>query len=101
MPIILKDKVVDFPTAKGSRMSYRYEDLASIVQAVDPVLAEHDLYVRFATSNTMTEVMVTCYISHADGYGIENTITGPIDLTGNKTRSRRSARPSLISSATA
>lgn len=84
IPTITKSREVDFTTAKG-RTNYRYEDLASIADAVKPVLARHGLSYRFRTSSKPNEpVTVTCIVSHRLGYSEENTLSAARDESGNK-----------------
>lgn len=84
MPVILKNRVVDFVTEKG-HTHYQYEDLAAIAEAVGPILGKHGLSYRFRTTSPINEpITVTCIVSHRDGYSEENTLIGPRDATGNK-----------------
>src|SRR5215471_15441547 len=45
-PAILKNVEVSFDSRGGST-SYKHEDLAALLAAVDPALAKHGLWVRF------------------------------------------------------
>lgn len=84
IPIISKNRVVDFTSAKG-RTHYKHEDLAEIARTVNPILGKHGLSYRFRTSSVANEpVSVTCIVSHRLGYFEENTLTGPRDDSGNK-----------------
>jgi hypothetical protein len=84
VPSIAKDRLVDFTTNKG-RTRYRYEDLATIAEAVDKPLSKVGLSYRWRTvSNTPTSVTVTCIVSHRDGYSEENSLSAGPDPTGNK-----------------
>ena len=84
MPIIVKNRAVDFTSTKG-RTNYKYEDLASVAEAVNPVLAKHGLSYRFrTTSPPNAPITVTCILSHRLGYYEENTLEGPRDDSGNK-----------------
>lgn len=83
-PIIKKNKAVDFTSAKG-RTYYKHEDLAEVLRAIVPVLAENGLSHRFrATSNINEPITVTCIISHRDGYFEETTLSAAKDDTGGK-----------------
>jgi hypothetical protein len=42
-PKILKSKTAEVPTKSGGRYSYSYADLADVLEAVRPVLAEHKI----------------------------------------------------------
>jgi hypothetical protein len=84
MPKITKNKKVDFTTSKG-RTNYQYEDLASIMELVGPVLARHGLSVRYRTSaEPNLPITVTCIIEHAQGHHEENTLMAGRDDSGNK-----------------
>src|SRR5689334_5714121 len=78
IPIVFKNKEVDFVGKTGIRTHYRHEDMAEIARTVDPILAKHNLSYRFRTaSNGM--VTVTCIISHSDGHSEENSLTAGRD----------------------
>ncbi|WP_245270479.1 ERF family protein [Mesorhizobium ciceri] len=84
IPIISKNRTVDFTSAKG-RTHYKHEDLAEIARTVNPILGKHGLSYRFRTSSAASEpVSVTCIVSHRLGYFEENTLVGPRDDSGNK-----------------
>lgn len=84
MPAILKTKKVDFTTQKG-RTSYQYEDLASIMNQIGPVLSANGLSIRYRTQAELNQpISVTCIISHRMGHSEENTLTAGRDDSGNK-----------------
>lgn len=84
LPRIVKNKTVDFTTQKG-RTNYQYEDLASIVNQIGPVLSTHGLSVRYRTSAEPGQpITVTCIISHSMGHSEENTLMAGKDESGNK-----------------
>lgn len=84
MPQIVKRRKVDFTTSKG-RTNYQYEDLASIMDQVGPVLSKHGLSVRYrTTADPNSPISVTCIISHAAGHEEENTLMAGRDESGNK-----------------
>lgn len=84
MPSIVKSKKVDFTTAKG-RTNYQYEDLASIMNIIGPVLSENGLSVRYRTQAEPSQpISVTCIISHRMGHSEENTLMAGRDDSGNK-----------------
>lgn len=80
---IVKDKTVDFTSAKG-RTNYQYEDLSSIADAVDPILAAHGLSYRFRSAQSDGGVSVTCILSHKRGHSEETTLSALRDDSGNK-----------------
>jgi hypothetical protein len=84
IPMISKNRVVDFTSAKG-RTNYRYEDLAEVAKTVTPILAKFGLSYRFRTTSAVNEpVTVTCIVSHRDGHFEENTLCAGRDESGNK-----------------
>lgn len=84
MPKIIKTKKVDFTTGRG-RTNYQYEDLASIMEQIGPVLSQHGLSVRYRTSAEPEKpITVTCIISHRLGHSEENTLMAGKDDSGNK-----------------
>lgn len=83
MPVIFKNRVVDFTSAKG-RTHYRHEDLAEIARTIDPILARHGLSYRYRTTTTENGVTCTCIVSHRDGHFEENTLSSGRDESGNK-----------------
>lgn len=84
IPSIIKDREVDFTTAKG-RTNYRYEDMSSIAKVVDPVLAKHGLSYRFKSRQSDGGLLtVTCILAHRDGHAEETSLSAGRDETGNK-----------------
>lgn len=83
MPVINKNRVVDFTTAKGNT-TYRHEDLAEISRTAGPILAKYGLSYRFRTSVENRIVTVTCLVSHRDGHSEENSLAAAVDESGNK-----------------
>lgn len=85
IPVITKNRTVDFETKNNSRTTYKHEDLAEISRTVTPVLATHGLSYRFrVTSNVNEPVTVTCIISHRDGHFEETTLSAGRDDSGSK-----------------
>lgn len=68
----------------GEKLISRYEDMAAISKAIDPVLAQFGLSYRFRTDALDKAVKVTCVISHKSGHSEENSLTGPHDAGGAK-----------------
>lgn len=81
MPVILKTNSVSFGQGKTS---YKFEDLATIARAIDPVLTEHGLSYRYRTASEPGSVTVTCIISHRDGHSEENSLSATHDNSGGK-----------------
>ena len=85
IPVIFKNREVDFTGKTGLRTNYRHEDMAGIARTVDPILTKHGLSYRFRTSSLPNEpVSVTCIVSHRLGHSEENSLTAGRDESGNK-----------------
>lgn len=85
IPVITKNRTVDYAVGGGQRVTYRHEDLAEIARVVDPILGAHGLSYRFRTSaEPNAPVTVTCIISHRDGHSEENTLSAGRDDSGKK-----------------
>ena len=85
-PQILKTVEVGYDSKRGGdRTSYKHEDLAELLAAVDPALAAQGLWARFKVASDNGKVTVTCVIGHADGYSeADNTLTAAPDTSGSK-----------------
>lgn len=83
MPPIVKDATVDFTSQKG-RTHYKHETLAGIAKTIDPILSQNGLSYRFRTNQADGRVVVTCIVSHRDGYSEETSLSGSPDQSGNK-----------------
>lgn len=85
MPKITKGREVDYTNDKGKRTNYRYEDLASIAETINPILSKHGLSYRFRTESPPNmPISVTCIISHRLGHSEENTLSAPRDEGAGK-----------------
>lgn len=69
-------------TAKGH--NGHYADLASIAEAIDPILSAHGLNYRHRTRQDGGQLSVTCILSHELGHAEETTLTAADDKSGNK-----------------
>jgi hypothetical protein len=83
IPLIVKSQKVDFTTAKG-RTSYEYENFADVAKVADSVFPKHGIAYRFRTKQEGNRVVVTCVISHREGYFEENSLGAAQDESGNK-----------------
>ena len=81
IPVIYKNREMN---AGSGRTTYRYEDMAAIATAINPVLSKHGLGYRFRTKAEPDLVTVTCVVFHADGHSEENTLCGRPDTSGSK-----------------
>jgi len=84
MPILAKNKLVDFVGPSGKRTTYKHETLDEVVRTIQPIMAKHGLDTRFRTASAPGFLTVVCHVSHVDGYSEDNTLTAPVDLSGNK-----------------
>ena len=85
IPVIQKNRTVDFTGKTGIRTNYNFEDLAGIQEVINPILSEHGLSYRFRTEvQDQGRIKVTCIISHRDGYYEENALVAGRDESGNK-----------------
>jgi hypothetical protein len=84
IPVIGKNRTVDFTGKTGVRTHYKHEDLAEIARIVGPILAKHGLSYRFRTANEGGMAICTCIVSHRDGHAEENTLSAAKDESGNK-----------------
>jgi len=82
-PAILKDTEVTFGSGKTS---YKHEDLAKLMGAVDPALAAHGLWAAFKMKTLDDgKVWVACIIGHSDGHTEERCeLAAMPDTSGNK-----------------
>jgi hypothetical protein len=82
---ITKSRKVDY-TTKFGRTRYQHEDMSDIADAIDKPLSKHGLSYRWHTDSDMKAgtVKVTCIVSHRDGFSVENSLTGPFDISGGK-----------------
>jgi hypothetical protein len=86
-PKVLKTVEVGFDSRRtGDRTSYKHEDLADLMAVVDPVLAQHGLWVRWKIATLENgKVRVTCVIGHNDGHSeADNFLEAAPDTSGNK-----------------
>ena len=85
IPIIKKNRTVDFENRDKSRTTYRHEDLAEVVRTAVPIMSAHGLSHRYRLRNKPGEpITVTCILSHRDGYFEENELSAGADTSGGK-----------------
>jgi ERF superfamily len=85
IPVISKNRKVDYTGKTGVRTAYDHEDLGEIARTVDPILSRYGLSYRFRT--TVAEgglITVTCVLSHEQGHSEENSLSAGRDESGNK-----------------
>ena len=85
IPPIIKNATVDFTSqnAKG-RVHYKHETQAGIAKTIDKILSRHGLSYRFRTNEENGRLIVTCILSHRNGYCEENSLSGLPDRSGSK-----------------
>ena len=82
---IVKTNPAGFDSKKtGERTGYKFEDLAAIARAVDPILAQHGLGYRYSAKTGEHNVSVTCILFHRLGHSEEATLTASLDTSGFK-----------------
>lgn len=62
----------------------KYADLASIAEAIDPILSRYGLNYRHKTAQSQAGLTVTCILSHNLGHREETSLTAGSDTSGNK-----------------
>jgi hypothetical protein len=84
LPTVLgRDKVVDFPSAKG-RVHYNHTSLAAAIDAITPALTAHGFSLSWSPATEGDKVRVTCTLTHAQGHTESATLTSPADTSGSK-----------------
>lgn len=69
LPVLKRDKTVEVETKTGGHFTYSYADLAAILEAVDEVLARHELAVaQEVVSDAGEGIGVVTRIYHAAGW---------------------------------
>lgn len=84
IPPIIKNRHVKYENRGGTSTDYHHEDLAAIATTVDPILSRYGLSYRFRTAQEGSTIVVTCVVSHQDGYSEETTLHGQADASGGK-----------------
>jgi hypothetical protein len=74
---IRKNKTVSHGAGKAN---FKHADLAEIDRTITPILAKHGLKFRWRTKAEGDLIVVTCLISHDDGYFEENSLPGKPDV---------------------
>jgi len=82
---ILKANQVGYDSVKGgARTEYAFEDLATIAEQVDPILAQHGLSYWFEPKQDGMMLTITCVLDHVQGHSRRASLTGGNDSSGNK-----------------
>ena len=83
LPIIEKNGVVDYTTAKG-RTYYEYAKLEDIAHAIKPALKESQLSYRFTQKQSDGLIKVICIVTHSSGHFETSELTSQADFSGGK-----------------
>ncbi len=84
-PEIKKTKKVSFEHRdQQGKTEYFYATLADITNSIREPLAKHGLSYRWEIDEKQTEIMVTCFITHADGHMEKTVMVGQADNSGKK-----------------
>lgn len=85
----LQPIIKDGEITLGGGKSIKFETLAAIADAVNPILSKYDLFYTFPDSvgvepHIANRIYVTCRLSHRDGYSEEATLDAPPDVGQNR-----------------
>lgn len=84
-PKLVKDSKVDFETRNGGRMNYKYINLADIVEASKPKLAEHGFSFHWEPHEDGAGLLgMTCVLTHHMGHQEKSFRAAPADQSGQK-----------------
>jgi hypothetical protein len=61
-----------------------YATLADIARALNEVLGKYGLGYRFRSQRVDRELIMTCVVFHSMGHSEENSLPGPLDVSGSK-----------------
>lgn len=84
-PPLIKTGQAEFAHKSGSgKTAYAHDDLAALLQIIEPILARHGLSVRWRARQEGNRISVTMVLAHEEGHYEETTLEGPDDTTGSK-----------------
>lgn len=83
LPVIEKNGVVDYTTAKG-RTYYEYAKLEDIAHAIKPALKASQLSYRFTQKQSDGLIKVICIVTHSSGHSETSELTSQADFSGGK-----------------
>lgn len=78
-PTIYRSHSVDYQTKGGRRVRYSHADLADVIAAVTPILAQHGLTIAWRTTQVERQITVECVLSHAMGHSERCSLTAAPD----------------------
>lgn len=82
-PKIVKDKLVDFTSAKG-RTRYKQATIGAVVGAIIEGMSKHGLSHSWPLKQEGDRITVTCKITHEMGHSESTSLTAGVDMSGNK-----------------
>lgn len=84
MPVVSKNKKVDFTSKQGFKVKYEYATLDQIIKEAKPVLHKHGLSYRWEFSEDNIKIICTCILTHSSGHSETTTMSAVADATGVK-----------------
>jgi len=78
-PEIPKESTAEITTRGGSRYSYKYARLDSIVHIVRPVLARHSLSFTWDSTTGERDISCACILRHVNGHKITASFSCPTE----------------------
>lgn len=83
---VKKNRRVKFEAkdAAKAKTNYAYEDLASVAEMIDPVIAAHGISYRFETLSEVDKPVIVTLVIFGHGHQERNSLSAGRDLTGNK-----------------
>ena len=83
-PRLVKGSSVDYQVKGGSRVSYKYVNLADILDSVLPLLASHGFSHHWEPDENAGSLGMTCILTHEDGHCERAWRSAPPDTSGLK-----------------
>lgn len=81
-PVILKRKLIDFPTTTGGKFRAHYAEMDDLVEQTRELRAKYGFSFRFDRALTDTYITVTCIIQHAAGHHTATQFAVPAPREG-------------------
>lgn len=84
VPVLDKNKKVDFSTKNGGRLHYNYADLGEIASCIKDTLRECGLSYRWEIADEEGQIKCTCIVSHIEGHSECTAMKAEKDDSGQK-----------------
>ena len=81
MPVVTKNKLVDYTGRTGIRTKYNYATLDNIISEIKPHLNKHGLTYRWEFEDS-TKIVVKCIITHTSGHSECTTMSANLEAGG-------------------